>query len=332
MTEFGRLVLLIGDYHTPQRQIGMVLCTGNVGSQSVAEHLRTIAGEDLFIISLAGTPSNSVCYLLPVGIDQCLASCLTVFFRTVQVFSRTLCIRKDCHIVCGDADHDFNFPETCVTNVGDFKVGVVHGHQLVPWGDDNSLVKFAGRLGVDILVSGHTHRNSIVELGGKFLINPGSVTGACNAVGEFDITPSFMLMAVQEKSETRLQFSGKTSELQTAYLWDWAISGLLDWNCFILFMPSLKSDSARHDLCHHSMVAPLSTYERRQVVPVQQACHASKTMKVKNFNNFSLEDGINGGDDVKAVRLLFFKTETGPQRGALDISMLFIRNTWYSDT
>ncbi|CAK9002828.1 unnamed protein product [Durusdinium trenchii] len=166
MTEFGRLVLLIGDYHTPQRKadvpscfkellntdkIGMVLCTGNVGSQSVAEHLRTIAGED-------------------------------------------------CHIVCGDADHDFNFPETCVTNVGDFKVGVVHGHQLVPWGDDNSLVKFAGRLGVDILVSGHTHRNSIVELGGKFLINPGSVTGACNAVGEFDITPSFMLMAVQEKS------------------------------------------------------------------------------------------------------------------------------------
>lgn len=39
------------------------------------------------------------------------------------------------------------------------------------------------------------------------------------------------------------------------------------------------------------MVAPLSTYERRQVVPVQQ-------------------DGINGGDDVKAVRLLFFKTES----------------------
>ncbi|CAL1151799.1 unnamed protein product [Cladocopium goreaui] len=166
MTEYGRLVLLIGDYHTPQRKadvpscfkellntdkIGMVLCTGNVGAQSVAEQLRTIAGED-------------------------------------------------CHIVCGDADHDFNFPETWVTNVGEFKVGIVHGHQIVPWGDDNSLVKFAGKLGVDILVSGHTHRNSIVELGGKFLINPGSVTGACNAVGEFDITPSFMLMAVQEKS------------------------------------------------------------------------------------------------------------------------------------
>ncbi|CAJ1426318.1 unnamed protein product [Effrenium voratum] len=129
----------------------MVLCTGNVGSQSVAEQLRTIAGED-------------------------------------------------CHIVCGDADHDFSFPESCVTNVGDFKVGVVHGHQIVPWGDANSLVKFAGRLGVDILVTGHTHRSSIVELGGKFLINPGSVTGACNAVGEFDVTPSFMLMAVQEKS------------------------------------------------------------------------------------------------------------------------------------
>ena len=42
--------------------------------------------------------------------------------------------------------------------MGEFKVGVVHGHQVVPWGDDNSLVKFAGKLGVDILVSGHTHR------------------------------------------------------------------------------------------------------------------------------------------------------------------------------
>eukprot|EP00930_Biecheleria_cincta_P071773 TRINITY_DN59236_c0_g1_i1.p1 TRINITY_DN59236_c0_g1~~TRINITY_DN59236_c0_g1_i1.p1 ORF type:complete len:193 (-),score=34.18 TRINITY_DN59236_c0_g1_i1:108-686(-) len=166
MTDFSRLVLLIGDYHTPQRKadvptcfkellstdkIGMVLCTGNVGSQDVVERLQGIAGED-------------------------------------------------CSIVAGDADLDFNFPETVVTTVGDYKVGVVHGHQVVPWGDTNSLVKYAGWLGVDILVSGHTHRSRVVEVAGKFLINPGSVTGACTALGEFNITPSFMLMAIQGSS------------------------------------------------------------------------------------------------------------------------------------
>lgn len=163
LTEFGSLVLLIGDFHTPQRKgdipacfkellntdkIGMVLCTGNVGSKSVVTMLQGIAGED-------------------------------------------------CKIVSGDADHGFDFPETSVVVVGEFKVGIIHGHQIVPWGDQTALVKTAGRLGVDILVSGHTHRHSILDLGGKFLVNPGSVTGACNALGEFDITPSFMLMAIQ---------------------------------------------------------------------------------------------------------------------------------------
>jgi len=53
---------------------------------------------------------------------------------------------------------------------------------------------------VDILVSGHTHRHSMEEASGKTFVNPGSVTGACNALGEFDIVPSFMLMAVQGSS------------------------------------------------------------------------------------------------------------------------------------
>eukprot|EP00933_Yihiella_yeosuensis_P077483 TRINITY_DN87997_c0_g1_i1.p1 TRINITY_DN87997_c0_g1~~TRINITY_DN87997_c0_g1_i1.p1 ORF type:complete len:211 (+),score=40.33 TRINITY_DN87997_c0_g1_i1:63-635(+) len=163
MAEFGSLVLCIGDFHTPQRtssipaclkelldtdKISMVLCTGNVGSQSIVDMLEGLAGED-------------------------------------------------CKIVAGDADYDFNFPETAVVQVGDFKMGVIHGHQVIPWGDSMALSKVAGRLGVDVLVHGHTHRNEIVDTGGKFLVNPGSVTGACNSLGEYDITPSFMLMSIQ---------------------------------------------------------------------------------------------------------------------------------------
>lgn len=169
MSEFGSLVLLIGDYHTPQRKggvpacfkellstdkIGMVICTGNIGSKATLEHIQGIAGED-------------------------------------------------CKVVGGDADLDLNFPETVVCNVGDFKVGIIHGHQCIPWGEPTALIKMAGRLDVDILVSGHTHRNGITKIGGKFLINPGSVTGATTALGETEgIVPSFMLMAVQGSDVT----------------------------------------------------------------------------------------------------------------------------------
>mmetsp|Transcript_44075 Transcript_44075/g.140409 ORF Transcript_44075/g.140409 Transcript_44075/m.140409 type:complete len:194 (-) Transcript_44075:111-692(-) len=180
--EFGSLVLLIGDFHTPQRKgdvpacfkellntdkIGTILCTGNVGSKSVVNMLQGIAGED-------------------------------------------------CKIVNGDADHGFDFPEETVTAVGDFKVGVIHGHQIIPWGDQNALVKCAGRLGVDILVSGHTHRHSIVDIGGKFLVNPGSVTGACNALGEFDVTPSFMLMAIKGASVVLYTYEENNGETKVS--------------------------------------------------------------------------------------------------------------------
>jgi putative phosphoesterase len=34
------------------------------------------------------------------------------------------------------------------------------------------------QLDVDILISGHTHKNEVNEYEGKWFINPGSVTGA----------------------------------------------------------------------------------------------------------------------------------------------------------
>lgn len=66
-----------------------------VGAQSVAEQLRTIAGEDF--MNCVDSPAFH-------GKEN-LAFC---------------CARQDCHIVCGDADHDFNFPETCATALNSF--------------------------------------------------------------------------------------------------------------------------------------------------------------------------------------------------------------------
>lgn len=52
------------------------------------------------------------------------------------------------------------------------------------------------QLGADIIISGHTHRNQVNEFGGRWFINPGSITGAYSAL-EADAVPSFILLAVQ---------------------------------------------------------------------------------------------------------------------------------------
>ncbi len=36
----------------------------------------------------------------------------------------------------------------------------------------------AMQLDVDVLVTGHTHQNGVLEYEGKFFVNPGSITGA----------------------------------------------------------------------------------------------------------------------------------------------------------
>ena len=77
-----------------------------------------------------------------------------------------------------DDDDDADFPEETITTIGDVKVGVVHGHDVQPWGDAKALEARRRRLDVDVLVSGHTHRAEVREEGDYLYLNPGSITGA----------------------------------------------------------------------------------------------------------------------------------------------------------
>ena len=94
------------------------------------------------------------------------------------------------------------------------KIGLIHGHTLVPSVDPEALLLAAREMGVDIFVWGGTHRFEALELEGKFFINPGSATGAI-APGYWaegyvpwnnviDVSeepvPSFMLMDLQGMS------------------------------------------------------------------------------------------------------------------------------------
>jgi predicted phosphodiesterase len=51
-------------------------------------------------------------------------------------YLRTLA--SDIHVVQGDFDEE-TFPEQKIVTVGSFRIGLCHGHQIVPWGDHDSL-------------------------------------------------------------------------------------------------------------------------------------------------------------------------------------------------
>ncbi|GFV26634.1 vacuolar protein sorting-associated protein 29 [Trichonephila clavipes] len=89
-------------------------------------------------------------------------------------------LASDVHVVRGDFDENMNYPEQKVVTVGQFRIGLCHGHQVVPWGDPDSLALVQRQLDVDILISGHTHKFEAYEHENKFYINPGSATGAYN--------------------------------------------------------------------------------------------------------------------------------------------------------
>lgn len=105
-------------------------------------------------------------------------------------------LASDVHVVRGDFDDNVNYPEQKVVTVGQFKIGMCHGHQIVPWGDTESLAILQRQLDVDIVLFGHTHKFEAFEHDGKFYINPGSITGAYSPL-ENESTPSFVLMDIQ---------------------------------------------------------------------------------------------------------------------------------------
>lgn len=61
-----------------------------------------------------------------------------------------------------------NYPDQKVVTVGDFRIGLCHGHQIVPWGDRDVIAMHQRALGVDIMITGATqkvrattHRNAL---------------------------------------------------------------------------------------------------------------------------------------------------------------------------
>lgn len=92
---------------------------------------------------------------------------------------------------------------------------MIHGHQVVPWDDLESLASVQRELDCDILISGHTHKNQISTYDGKYFINPGSATGCYSALNSSN-TASFILMAVQGDNITAFIYEVKGEDFNVS--------------------------------------------------------------------------------------------------------------------
>ena len=105
-------------------------------------------------------------------------------------------------IVKGSDDETFDLPESQIVEIAGFRVGVIGGHQILPWGDELALQQWQRKLDVDILISGHEHYARTVSKNGKLYMSPGSVTGVVNHClpinAEEPVTASFLLLQAVE--------------------------------------------------------------------------------------------------------------------------------------
>jgi vacuolar protein sorting-associated protein 29 len=137
-------------------KIQHIICTGNVVDKLTFDYLRSLAS-DVHVVRVSSARARAIWH---------------------HQRPPTLQVRGDFDegtFMPGVAD---SLPETKVVQIGAFKLGVCHGHQMVPWGDAQALGAMQRQLDCDILVTGHTHSFQTHESDGKLFINPGSATGA----------------------------------------------------------------------------------------------------------------------------------------------------------
>lgn len=156
------LVLVLGDLHIPHRS--------------------------------GGLPAKFKRLLVPGKIQHILC---TGNLCTRETYDYLKSLANDVHIVKGDFDEVSTYPEQKVVTVGQFRIGLCHGHQIIPWGDMEALATVQRQLDVDILITGHTHKFEAFEHESKFFINPGSATGAYHTLDR-DVIPSFVLLDIQK--------------------------------------------------------------------------------------------------------------------------------------
>jgi len=83
-------------------------------------------------------------------------------------------ILRNLHIVKGNCDRDFRFPDSVIVEVGDKKIWMVHGHEHDCKRTMLPLYYGAQEIGADIVLFGHSHSYAAELREGILFVNPGS--------------------------------------------------------------------------------------------------------------------------------------------------------------
>lgn len=91
------------------------------------------------------------------------------------------------------------------------KFGVYHGAGINPRGHHPTLARTAEKLGVEVLFTGHTHKEEIAEHENKILLNPGSCTGVGGGSSS-QKNPSMMTVEILENGGLEAKILEKNME------------------------------------------------------------------------------------------------------------------------
>lgn len=90
---------------------------------------------------------------------------------------------------------------------------MIHGHQIIPWADEEALENKAKELGVSMLISGHTHEMKFTQHNHTYFVNPGSMTGAYSTL-KINAVPSFMILEFRTNEIVIYEYSLIDGELK----------------------------------------------------------------------------------------------------------------------
>lgn len=93
------------------------------------------------------------------------------------------------------------------------KIGLIHGHQIIPWCDEEALENKAKELGVKLLISGHSHDLKTSHHNQTYFLNPGSMTGSYSSL-KVNAVPSFMILEFKSTEIVVYEYSLVDGELK----------------------------------------------------------------------------------------------------------------------
>lgn len=125
------LVLVLGDLHIPHRAWSLPAKFRNLLVPGRIQHI-LCTGQQRGHRNSQDPTIDFTPFFVHLG-NLCTSESLD-YLKTLA---------NDVHVVRGDLDHESfaaNWPDQKVVTVGQFKIGLCHGHQLVPWADADGIV------------------------------------------------------------------------------------------------------------------------------------------------------------------------------------------------